>query len=95
VLVYETAVGPAQEMAQRKHDDEGIIELSGNGNEVRDEIQRAEQIKAGEDKRDFAATRKARIADQSTKQDRTVGYEARGRTGVAAAAGRNQRAHHH
>lgn len=73
-------------MAKHKRNDDGVIELPGDRDEVRDEIERQREVTHKRKKEQLPAARDSWIACQPTDEDDAVGDEGRKRPRVGVPA---------
>jgi hypothetical protein len=76
VLGEEVRAGRPKDAPQRRPHDQRIVELSGHGDEVGDEVERQRQVPTGGKQHQLVATSQARVACQAREEDRAVGNEA-------------------
>ena len=67
-------------MAERERGDEHIVELAGNGDEVRYEVDRDRQIDDQGDQNELAPPRDTFIANQAAQQHEAIRDDARERS---------------
>lgn len=71
-LPHERLAARANETAQNKRDHDRVVELPGDRNEIRDEIERERQIPDQRDEKQLPASGHARIANKPTDQDDAI-----------------------
>ena len=85
----------ANERAQHEADEDDVVELAGDRNEVRDEIERQREIADQPDQQKLASTRHSRIANQTPHQHDAVRDEPGKCTRVSTPPHQNEAAHRH
>jgi len=81
------------EVTEHESDDDGVVELTGDRNEVGHEVDREREITNEREQQQLSAARYARVACQSSDEDDAVGDKSRERASVATAACEDEREH--
>jgi hypothetical protein len=84
VLLDDLRTRAADDAAKHKRDKHGIVELACDRDEVRDEIEREQQVRDERDEQQLVATAYPVVGEQSPKEDDAVGNEACDRACVLA-----------
>jgi iron complex transport system substrate-binding protein len=93
VLADERLASPAQEAAEDERDDQDIVELAGDRDEVRDEVERQREVAGERDQEGLVPARHPRISQQAAAQDHAVRDELGAGAGALAPAGDHQSDH--
>jgi hypothetical protein len=91
VLSDQWLAAPAQEAAEDERDDHDVVELTGDGDEVRREIEGEREVARQRNEQRLLTTRHARVTEQSAAEDDAVWDEAGERAGALAPAGDDER----
>src|SRR4051794_4795026 len=75
MLLDQLGPGGTDDPAQDERDEERIVELAGDGNEVRNQVERQQQIRDERREHELVTARHTRIAKEPSKEHDTVGYE--------------------
>lgn len=73
----EIGAAPPEDVPQCEGDDDGVVEVAGDGNEVGDEVERHEQIRDQDHKDELLTAGDPGIREQSLEEDDAVGNERR------------------
>jgi hypothetical protein len=82
---------PTQEAAENERDDHDVVELTGDGDEVRHEIEGEREVARQRKEQRLLAAGHARVTEQSAAEDDAVWDEAGERAGALAPAGDDER----
>jgi hypothetical protein len=91
VLADEWLAAPAQEAAEDNRDDHDIVQLTGNGDEVRHQIEGEGEIAREREQQRLLASRDARVLEQPAAEDDAVWNEAGEGAGTLPSAGDDER----
>lgn len=86
VLIEQLRAAAAQDESQGQSDQDRVVKLAGDGDEVRDQVDRQHQVAEHQDKRQLADSRHAIVDEESPEEDETIGNEAHHRSRLAASA---------
>jgi hypothetical protein len=82
VLLDDVPAGAAEDAAKYERDEHGIVELACDRDEVRDEIEREQQVRDERGEQQLVTTAHPVVGEQSPEEHDTVGDEARDRACV-------------
>jgi hypothetical protein len=91
VLADEWLASATEEAPQDERDDHDIIELAGDGDEVRHDVEGEREVAGERDEQRLLAARHAWVTEQAAAEDNAVGDEASERTGALAPTGDDER----
>jgi len=77
VLADEWFPAPAEEAAQGERNDHDVVELTGEGDEVRHEVEGEREITRERNEQRLLPARNARVDEQSAAEDHAVWDDAR------------------
>jgi hypothetical protein len=86
VLAREVWAAGAQHAAQDERDDDGVVELAGDGDEVGDEVEWKREVADQRGEQELASAGDAFVAEQAAEDDEAVG-DARPRASTIAGTG--------
>jgi hypothetical protein len=81
--------GTPHDVPQRRGDDEGIVELTEHRDEIRDEIDRASEIRNDERECDLGSPRNAWVSQEALEKDEAVANKCRRQAATARRASSN------
>jgi hypothetical protein len=93
MLTNKLAAVGTNERSQHESDHDHVIELAGDRDEVRHEVERQRQIADQTDQQELAATRHARIGKEPPQQHQAIRDEAHQRTRIGTPSRDNERRH--
>jgi hypothetical protein len=91
VLLHDVPARAAKDAAKHQCDEHCIVELAGNRDEVRDEIEREQQIRDESGEQQLVTTGHARVGKQPPEEHDAIGDEARNGACVVAAPEEDER----
>ena len=91
MLADEWLPAPADEAAEDERDDHDVVELAGDRDEVRDEVEGKREVTRERNEQRLLPARHARVAEQSAAEYDAVGDEAGERAGALVSAGDHER----
>jgi len=80
----------ADDAAKNQRDEHRVVELSGNRNEVRDEVDRRGEVRDQRSDEQLLPARQSFVPKEARQQHDAVGNEARDRSRVLTSAGENE-----
>jgi hypothetical protein len=86
VLANERLAPAAEEASENERDEYDVVELTGDRNKVRHEIDREREVAREHDEQRLLPARHTRVVEQSAAEDDAVWDEARERAGALASA---------
>jgi hypothetical protein len=86
VLAQERDPPGAQGVAKGKRGDEDVVELTRDRDEIRDQVDRHQEVSDERSQDDLAAPGHPRVAEEPAEEDQAVGDEPGERAGVGVAA---------
>jgi hypothetical protein len=91
VLLDDVPAGAAEDAAKYERDEHGIVELACDRDEVRDEIEREQQVRDERGQQQLVTTAHPIVGEQPPEQHDAVRDEARNRACVGAAPEEHER----
>jgi len=75
VLAEEPRPGTPKQPSENERDEDRVVELPGDRDEVRHQVERHREVHEGEHRRDLPLARHARIAQEALEEDGAVRHE--------------------
>jgi hypothetical protein len=91
MLGNELCARSANDAAEGKGEEDGVVQLPGNRDEVRNQIERHRQIRDKGSEEELVTTRNAPVTEEPSKEQHAVRHEARDCARVLAPTGDGQR----
>ena len=85
----------ADDAAKNQRHEQSVVELSGNRNEVRDQVDRRGEVREQRRDEDLLAARESLVPKEPGKQHDAVGNETRDRSRILTSAGEGERHERH